>query len=106
MASQKQRQDTAETAHQQALEHERMAVQEAEKAETARKQMAEEEPKLLLRLEQPRTSRKSCNGERTGFKPIARALLSFWDRGQGEQTALGQQLEKEKELQLRGRKRA
>ncbi|MEK4364770.1 SMC family ATPase [Paenibacillus sp. FSL M8-0212] len=104
MASQKQRQDTAETAHQQALEHERMAVQEAEKAETARKQMAEEEPKLLLRLEQLEQA-KELQRERDGLQADCSRLAQFLEQGQGEQTALGQQLEKEKELQLRGRKR-
>ncbi|MGV2962697.1 ATP-binding protein, partial [Paenibacillus sp. AGC30] len=103
-ATQKQRQDTAETAHQQALEHERLAVQEAEKAETARKQMTEEEPKLLLRLEQLEQA-KELQRERDGLQADCSRLAQLLKQGQSEQTALGQQLEKEKELQQRGRKR-
>ncbi|WP_340017974.1 SMC family ATPase [Paenibacillus sp. FSL H3-0457] len=104
MATQKQRQDTAETAHQQALEHERLAVQEAEKAETARKQMTEEEPKLLLRLEQLEQA-KELQRERDGLQADCSRLAQLLEQGQSEQTTLGQQLEKEKELQQRGRKR-
>lgn len=103
-ATQKQRQDTAESAHQQALEHERLSVQEAEKAETARAQMAEEEPKLLLRLEQLEQA-KELQRERDGLQADCSRLAQLLEQGQGEQTALAQQLEKEKELQQRGRKR-
>ncbi|MGN7414201.1 SbcC/MukB-like Walker B domain-containing protein [Paenibacillus sp. SAF-068] len=104
MATQKQRQIAAETAHQQALEHERLAVQEAEKAETARKQVTEEEPKLLLRLEQLEQA-KELQRERDGLQADCSRLAQLLEQGQGEQTALSQQLEKEKELQQRGRKR-
>ncbi|WP_339306703.1 SMC family ATPase [Paenibacillus sp. FSL R5-0519] len=103
-ATQKQRQDIAETAHQQALEHERVAIQESEKAETARKQLTEEEPKLMLRLEQLEQA-KELQRERDGLQADCSRLAQFLEQGQGEQTALGQQLEKEKELQQRGRKR-
>ena len=95
MTTQKQRQDTAETAHQQALEHERLAVQEAEKAETARKQMTEEEPKLLLRLEQLEQA-KELQRERDGLQADCSRLAQLLEQGQSEQTTLGQQFGIEK----------
>lgn len=101
---QKLRQDAAEMAHQQAVEHERLSVLEGEKAETARVQMAEEEPKLLLRLEQLEQA-KALQRERDGLREDSTRLKQLLDKGQAEQNVIGQQLEKEKELQQRGRKR-
>lgn len=101
---QKLRQDAAESAHQQAVEHERLSVLEGEKAETARVQMAEEEPKLLLRLEQLEQA-KALQRERDGLREDSTRLKQLLDKGQAEQNVIGQQLEKEKELQQRGRKR-
>lgn len=103
-AQQKLRQDAAEMAHQQAVEHERLSVLEGEKAETARVQMAEEEPKLLLRLEQLEQA-KALQRERDGLREDSTRLKQLLDKGQAEQNVIGQQLEKEKELQQRGRKR-
>ncbi|MDN4599857.1 SMC family ATPase [Paenibacillus sp. F6_3S_P_1C] len=103
-AQQKLRQDAAEMAHQQAVEHERLSVLEGEKAETARVQMAEEEPKLLLRLEQLEQA-KALQRERDGLREDSNRLKQLLDKGQAEQNVIGQQLEKEKELQQRGRKR-
>ncbi|KOY15680.1 AAA family ATPase [Paenibacillus xylanivorans] len=101
---QKLREDAAGIAHQQAVEHERLSVLEAEKAETARVQMAEEEPKLLLRLEQLEQA-KALQRERDGLREDSTRLKQLLDKGQAEQNVIGQQLEKEKELQQRGRKR-
>ncbi|MGC5773825.1 AAA family ATPase [Paenibacillus pabuli] len=104
-ASQQQlRQDAAGMARQQAIEHEKRAVLEAEKAEHARVQMSEEEPKLLLRLEQLEQA-KEVQRERDGLREERIRLKQLLDKGQGEQNVIGQQLEKEKELQQRGRKR-
>lgn len=103
-AQQKLREDAAGIAHQQAVEHERLSVLEAEKAETARVQMAEEEPKLLLRLEQLEQA-KELQRERDGLREDSTRLKQLLDKGQAEQSVIGQQLEKEKELQQRGRKR-
>jgi exonuclease SbcC len=103
-AQQKLRQDAAGMAHQQAVEHEQLSLLEAEKAETARVQMAEEEPKLLLRLEQLEQA-KALQRERDGLREDSSRLKQLLDKGQAEQNVIGQQLEKEKELQQRGRKR-
>jgi len=103
-AQQKLREDAAGIAHQQAVEHERMSVLEAEKAEKARVQVAEEEPKLLLRLEQLEQA-KELQRERDGLREDRTRLKQLLDKGQAEQSVIGQQLEKEKELQQRGRKR-
>ena len=104
VTQQKWRQDAAELAHQQAVEHERLSVQEAEKAEMARAQMAEEEPKLLVRLEQLEQAKK-LQLERDELKADSTRLSQLLEQGKSEQTVLEQQLEKEKELQQRGRKR-
>ncbi|UPK42337.1 SbcC/MukB-like Walker B domain-containing protein [Paenibacillus pabuli] len=103
-AQQKLREDAAGIAHQQAVEHERLSALEAEKAEMARVQMTEEEPKLLLRLEQLEQA-KELQRERDGLREERTRLKQLLDKGQAEQGVIGQQLEKEKELQLRGRKR-
>ncbi|MFS0871709.1 AAA family ATPase [Paenibacillus xylanilyticus] len=104
VTEQKLRQTAAVTAHEQAVEHERLSVLEAEKAEMARKQMAEGEPRLLLRLEQLEQA-KELQRERDGLQEDGARLKRLLEQGQAEQAALGQQLEKEKELQQRGRKR-
>ncbi|WP_434750087.1 SbcC/MukB-like Walker B domain-containing protein [Paenibacillus amylolyticus] len=103
-ATQKQRQMEAAMARQQAAEHERLAVQEAEKAEEARQQLAAEEPKLLLRLDQLEQA-KALQRERDGLQADCSRLAQLMEKGQAEQTTLRQQLHKEQELQLRGRKR-
>ncbi|WP_440111183.1 SbcC/MukB-like Walker B domain-containing protein [Paenibacillus sp. QZ-Y1] len=104
VTQQKLRKDAAELAHQQAVEHERLSVQEAEKAEMARAQMAEEEPKLLVRLEQLEQAKK-LQLERDELKEDSTRLSQLLEQGKSEQTVLEHQLEKEKELQQRGRKR-
>ncbi|PZT52324.1 SbcC/MukB-like Walker B domain-containing protein [Paenibacillus silvae] len=103
-SARKQRQLEAEAARQQAEEHERLAVQEAEQAEEARKQLTAEEPKLLLRLDQLEQA-KELQRERDSLQADCSRLAQLIEKGQAEQTTLGQQLDKERELQLRGRKR-
>lgn len=100
----KQRQMEAETAGKQAAEHERLAAQEAEKAEEARKQLTAEEPKLLLRLDQLEQA-KELQRERDSLQADCSRLAQLIEKGQAEQTTARQQLDKERELQLRGRKR-
>ncbi|MCM3171048.1 SMC family ATPase [Paenibacillus sp. MER 99-2] len=104
MAEHHLRQQLAETAHQQAIEHEKLSVLEAEKAEATRLQLSEEEPKLMLRLEQLEQA-KELQKERDGLREDASRLKQLLEQGQAEQTVVGQQLEKEQELQQRGRKR-
>ncbi|MDM5276444.1 SMC family ATPase [Paenibacillus silvae] len=103
-SARKQRQLEAEAARQQAEEHERLAVHEAEQAEEARKQLTAEEPKLLLRLDQLEQA-KELQRERDSLQADCSRLAQLIEKGQSEQTTLGQQLDKERELQLRGRKR-
>ncbi|WJH28325.1 SMC family ATPase [Paenibacillus sp. CC-CFT742] len=104
VTQQKLRQTAALAAHEQAVEHERLSVLEAEKAETARVQLAEGEPKLLLRLEQLEQA-KELQRERDSLQEDSARLKQLLEKGQAEQEVHGQQLEKEKELQQRGRKR-
>lgn len=104
MAEQQLRQQLAEAAHQQAIEHEKQSVLEAEKAEATRVQLSEEEPKLMLRLEQLEQA-KELQKERDGLREDASRLKHLLEKAQVEQTVVGQQLEKEQELQQRGRKR-
>lgn len=99
-----QRQLEAETAGKQAAEHERLAVQEAEKAEEARQQLGAEEPKLLLRLDQLEQA-KELQRERDVLQADCSRLAQLMEKGQAEQATLRQQLDKEQELQMRGRKR-
>jgi exonuclease SbcC len=103
-ATSKQRQMEAEAARKQAVEHEHLAVQEAGKAEEARQQLAAGEPKLLLRLDQLEQA-KELQRERDVLQMDCSRLAQLMEKGQAEQTTLGQQLDKERELQLRGRKR-
>lgn len=103
-SARQQRQLEAEVAKQQATEHERLAVEEAEKTDVARQQLATEEPKLLLRLDQLEQA-KELQRERDGLQADCSRLAQLIEKGQAEQTTLGQQLDKERELQVRGRKR-
>ncbi|WP_339273869.1 SbcC/MukB-like Walker B domain-containing protein [Paenibacillus sp. FSL W8-0426] len=100
----KLRQQAAETASKQAAMHEQLSAQAASRADQTRALLAEEEPRLVLRLEQLEQA-KELQKERDGLQSDTQRLSRLLEQGEAEQSALSQQLDKERELQQRGRKR-